>query len=180
MEIKTQKPSIEKMEQAIISIDLERIREVDPEIAKLVFILHRSLAYYREMYFKARESEREAWSINVTLQAENKALKKETEIIRSELSTLLVKLEEKTRQADRLLMKVKDLEMKKGIAELAFQNLLFALERLYSIIASKYVEPIYESVKNDILSTTSQMTELIKSVLRELKTEKTGEKGGGK
>lgn len=169
---------IEEMQERIIEIDLERLKMVDPEIAKLVFLLHRDLQRTKHLYFKARESERIAWTHNVNLQAENISLKREIEILRSEISTLIERLNEKTRQADRLLFRVKDLEMKAGIIELGMMNLLSALERMYGIITSKYTDPVYESLKRDVLVTTRDMISMVKSIIGEVKGETAG--AGGK
>jgi len=94
------------------TLDIERIKNIDPELATHIYMIYREMMKLRNDLEEAKKSERQAWAENVAYQTEIEALKREIDILHTNMSQLRERYEEKVREANQLKIEHEDLSLK--------------------------------------------------------------------
>ena len=159
---------LEKEIKRMAEIDINLIRENDPELAKRIYLLYQN---YQELAWKlseAMKAEHEARSQLVSVMTENSALKKEVETLRTNLTKLRMQLEEQTQRRMQLELEHKDILLRSEIVQHAFAVLLDKLDTLYEKVAEKYTREPIEDIRHEMREDFEAIASQIRSIMETL------------
>ncbi len=150
-------------------IDLELLRDQDPDFARSVFRLHREFLRSKNETKDAMISEKVAWTENLKLKAELEANKKEVEILSSIISQHKSRYEQTVRNYHQAQLQLDSAELKSAQAEASLMNLMEALEKQKEEIFEKYAESVPTAVRKQMQDNITMITEQVIQILKEVK-----------
>lgn len=164
MEKKKSKESMIRM----FKLDINRIKQVDPELAEYIVKLYREYITALSQLEEARKSEREALAELSAMRIELDARIKEVDTLKMAMSRFESMYNEKVKEANNLRLEIEDLTLRTGIAETSFKYLLNVLEDMYEKITRRYIEDIPTTVRNEILQNLGMVVEQINTILKSI------------
>jgi len=152
----------------MFKLDINRIKQVDPELAEYIVKLYREYITALSQLEEARKSEREALAELSAMRIELDARIKEVDTLKMAMSRFESMYNEKVKEANNLRLEIEDLTLRTGIAETSFKYLLNVLEDMYEKITRRYIEDIPTTVRNEILQNLGMVVEQINTILKSI------------
>jgi len=156
--------------ERLVEIDLNLIRERDPQLAMKVYSIYRQYQLAVSLLESVMESEREARSKLVSVDTERKALKKEVEQLRVQLTRIRSMLEKQKEREMQLELENKDLLLRSEIVQHSFKVLLEKLDELYEKLGERYVREPIEDIRREMREDLESISAQIRGILETLTT----------
>jgi len=148
-----------------VRINIEELRQIDPELALSVYSLYEELLNARRELIEAARSETAAWNERNKIQMELERIKERNEFLEAHNEKLQKELIKAQARIKHLESIVQQADLRMTMWESSFLELMGALENLYTLVAEKYTESIPEAVreelKKDIQFIVEQVTKFV-------------------
>lgn len=148
----------------LVEVDLNLIREKDPELARKVYLIYRRIGELEWKLQEAMENEAEARSELVSVITERESLKKEVKVLRRNLTKLRKQLEEQFERRSQLELEIKDVLLRSEIVQHGFKTLLEKLDELYERLGEKYTREVVEEVRRGLREDLDMLTSAIRKL----------------
>lgn len=155
--------------ERLIEINLNEIREQDPELARKVYEIYLQYVKLRQELREARKFEAEARAMLDATITEKEALEKQVEIMKTMMTKMRTQLEEQIRRCKQLELEYKDVLLRSEIAQRSFSTLLDKLDEFYEKLGEKYTEGPIEALKRDMREYLETFMSQVRSLLETLK-----------
>ncbi len=153
----------------MFSLDVSRIKRVDPSLATDIVKLYREYIGVISQLEESRKAEREALAELSAMRIELNARVKEVDTLKMAMTRFESMFNEKVKEANNLRLEIEDLTLRAGIAESSFRHLVNVLDGMHEKITRRYIEDIPTTVRNDILQNLSMVVEQVNTILKSLK-----------